>query len=314
MAPPISDEELLERLPGVRIDADNADYWRGLLEHRLLINRCRACGHWHNPPRPVCPRCWSPEIEATPVSGRGVIDLFTVLHQGPRRGGVDYSGGHVVAGIGLAEQPGLRVAAAIVGTPPARRAHRQHGPARVAGHRRAARPGVPGRRRRRDRRMTTVSGVAGTSGERSQPGQGPGRHRRRGPLPLLPRPSGGDAGSLVTEACIAALRDAGLGREDVDGLCGSMVAAQYVQAALGIPAVTWFANPPAVIGNQVVAAVGRGRRRHVRDRARLPPRLPAAVGVTGGGAATRSGAGPRWGWPTPAAAGAPGTWKAGPTR
>ena len=34
-----------------------------------------------------------------------------------------------------------------------------------------------------------------------------------------------------------------------------MVAAQYVQAALGIPAVTWFANPPAVIGNQVVAAV-----------------------------------------------------------
>ena len=62
-------------------------------------------------------------------------------------------------------------------------------------------------------------------------------------------------GSLVAEACIAALRDAGLGREDVDGLCGSMVAAQYVQAALGIPEVTWFANPPAVIGNQIVAAV-----------------------------------------------------------
>ena len=62
-------------------------------------------------------------------------------------------------------------------------------------------------------------------------------------------------GSLVAEACIAALRDAGLGREDVDGLCGSMVSAQYVQAALGIPEVTWFANPPAVIGNQIVAAV-----------------------------------------------------------
>jgi acetyl-CoA acetyltransferase len=33
-----------------------------------------------------------------------------------------------------------------------------------------------------------------------------------------------------------------------------MVSAQYVQAALGIPEVTWFANPPAVIGNQIVAA------------------------------------------------------------
>ena len=114
---PVTDEELLERLPGVRIDADNAAYWRGLLEHRLLLNRCRSCGHWHHPPRPVCPRCWSREIEAAPVSGQGVIDLFTVLHQGPRRPGVDYTEGHVVAGIGLVEQPGLRVAAAVVGTP-----------------------------------------------------------------------------------------------------------------------------------------------------------------------------------------------------
>jgi acetyl-CoA acetyltransferase len=65
---------------------------------------------------------------------------------------------------------------------------------------------------------------------------------------------GGTAGSLVLDACIAALRDAGLGAGDVDGICGSMVSAQYVQAALGIPEVTWFANPPAVIGNQIVAA------------------------------------------------------------
>jgi len=65
---------------------------------------------------------------------------------------------------------------------------------------------------------------------------------------------GGTAGSLVLDACIAALRDAGLGAGDVDGICGSMVSAQYVQAALGIPEVSWFANPPAVIGNQIVAA------------------------------------------------------------
>ena len=62
-------------------------------------------------------------------------------------------------------------------------------------------------------------------------------------------------GSLVIEACLAAFRDAGLGASDIDGICGSMVAAQYVQAALGIPQVGWFVNPQAVIGNQIVAAV-----------------------------------------------------------
>ena len=63
------------------------------------------------------------------------------------------------------------------------------------------------------------------------------------------------AGSLVIDAALEAIRDAGLEAADIDGVCGSSVSAQYVQAALGLPAVTWFANPPAVIGNQLVAAV-----------------------------------------------------------
>ncbi len=62
-------------------------------------------------------------------------------------------------------------------------------------------------------------------------------------------------GSLVVEAAIAAARDAGVGANDIDGICGSMLSAQYVQAALGIPQVSWFANPQSVMGNQVVAAV-----------------------------------------------------------
>src|SRR5690606_18866785 len=49
--------------------------------------------------------------------------------------------------------------------------------------------------------------------------------------------------------------DAGLAARDIDGICGSVVSAQYVQAAMGLPAASWFANPQAVIGNQVVAAV-----------------------------------------------------------
>lgn len=110
-----TDEELLDAWPRVRIDRDNAAYFRGLMEQQLLINRCGSCRTWHHPPRSVCPRCWSNEIVAEAVSGRGTIDLLTFLHQGPNRPGVDYSGGYPVVAVGLAEQPGLRVAATIVG-------------------------------------------------------------------------------------------------------------------------------------------------------------------------------------------------------
>jgi acetyl-CoA acetyltransferase len=61
--------------------------------------------------------------------------------------------------------------------------------------------------------------------------------------------------SLVLEACTAVLRDTRLGAGDVDGLCGSIPDAPAVQAALGLPNVTWFANPIIPFGNHVVAAV-----------------------------------------------------------
>ena len=110
-------DELLDSWPGVRIDSDNAAYYAGLLEHRLLINRCEDCGRWHNPPRSVCPACWSRNVTATEVSGRGTVDLLTFVHLGPRRGGVDYSQGHPVVGVALDEQEGLRVSSTVVGVP-----------------------------------------------------------------------------------------------------------------------------------------------------------------------------------------------------
>ena len=86
-------------------------------------------------------------------------------------------------------------------------------------------------------------------------------------------------GSLVAEACVAAATDAGLGPADIDGICGSMVSAQWVQAALGIPEVTWFANPPGRDRQPDRRRGGSRQRWHVRYRPRLPPRLPAAVGL-----------------------------------
>jgi uncharacterized OB-fold protein len=111
------DAEVLERFPGVRLDHLNKQYYRGLLRRELLAGRCRACGRWHTPLRPICPSCWSPEVSPAPVSGRGTVHLLTFLHQGPTAPGVDYTGGFPLAAIELAEQPGLRVQATVIDCP-----------------------------------------------------------------------------------------------------------------------------------------------------------------------------------------------------
>jgi uncharacterized protein len=113
----VTDEELLDAFPGVRIDYDNAPYHRGLLEQRLLVNRCDECSAWHHPPRSVCPKCWSRSITPAEVAGTGSIVLLTILRQGPPQAGVDYTNGHPLVAIELDEQPGLRLAGTVVGTP-----------------------------------------------------------------------------------------------------------------------------------------------------------------------------------------------------
>ena len=115
----MTDDDLLDAFPGVRIDFDNAAHHRGLLEQRLLVNRCDDCAAFHHPPRPVCPRCWSRSVTPTEVTGDGTIALLTILRQGPPQAGVDYTDGHALVAVELDEQPGLRIAGTVAGTPAA---------------------------------------------------------------------------------------------------------------------------------------------------------------------------------------------------
>jgi hypothetical protein len=109
-----SDREVLDAYPDVVIDHDNIQHYRGRLERRLLVNRCDQCGHWFDPPRAICPRCWSPFVTPTAVSGGGTVALLTVLHHGARQPGIDYERGYLLAGVELVEQQGLRVVAPLV--------------------------------------------------------------------------------------------------------------------------------------------------------------------------------------------------------
>ena len=70
-----------------------------------------------------------------------------------------------------------------------------------------------------------------------------------------PRNTDRSQASYVAEECKAVLSQCGLTPRDVDGLCGSLPSAPAVQSMLGIPEVTWFANPMIPFGNHVAAAV-----------------------------------------------------------
>ena len=60
--------------------------------------------------------------------------------------------------------------------------------------------------------------------------------------------------ALAARACIDVIRSCGLGPADIDGLCGTWPTTAELQSALGIPRVTWVANPVIPFGNHVAAA------------------------------------------------------------
>jgi uncharacterized OB-fold protein len=108
----VSDEELLERYPWGAIDHDNKEQWRGFLERRLLVDRCQDCGTWFDPPRSMCPRCWSERIEPQQVAGTGRVIYFTLLYQGHPAASPEHPFPAVV--VELDEQAGLRFDSTVV--------------------------------------------------------------------------------------------------------------------------------------------------------------------------------------------------------
>ncbi len=58
-------------------------FWDGVKEKRLLLQRCKQCGAWLNPPRPMCPKCQSTEAEWVESSGKGKIYSWVTYNEAP---------------------------------------------------------------------------------------------------------------------------------------------------------------------------------------------------------------------------------------
>jgi uncharacterized OB-fold protein len=99
--------------PRPAVTLDNAFWFDGAREHRLLIQRCAGCGTLRHPPRPRCDRCGSYEWTAVEASGRGTVYSYVVNHQ-PQVPAFDYP-----LPIALVElEEGTRLVADLVGVEP----------------------------------------------------------------------------------------------------------------------------------------------------------------------------------------------------
>ncbi len=75
--------------PRPALTQDNRFFFDGANEHKLLIQRCTACGTLRHPPRPACANCRSFQWDALEASGRGTIYSFVVNHY-PKVPAFDY--------------------------------------------------------------------------------------------------------------------------------------------------------------------------------------------------------------------------------
>ncbi len=99
--------------PRPALTQDNAFFFDGAKQHRLLIQRCAQCGRLRHPPGPRCPRCGSYEWNAQEASGRGTVYSFVVNHY-PQVPAFEYP-----LAVGLIElEEGTRLVANVVGIDP----------------------------------------------------------------------------------------------------------------------------------------------------------------------------------------------------
>jgi uncharacterized OB-fold protein/acyl dehydratase len=111
---PEEGEAARPRRPRPALTQDNAFWFEGARQHRLLIQRCTRCGTLRHPPRPMCAECRSYEWDVVDASGRGTVYSFVVNHY-PQVPAFDYP-----LAVGLIElEEGTRLVANVIGVEPA---------------------------------------------------------------------------------------------------------------------------------------------------------------------------------------------------
>lgn len=59
-------------------DPDHAPHWEGAKKHELWVRRCKQCGKYQWPPRPMCAQCQSFDLEWVKAKGEGILYSYTI--------------------------------------------------------------------------------------------------------------------------------------------------------------------------------------------------------------------------------------------
>ncbi|MEV3852927.1 bifunctional MaoC family dehydratase N-terminal/OB-fold nucleic acid binding domain-containing protein [Streptomyces sp. NPDC050095] len=94
------------------VNRDNAGFWEGVTDHRLLIQRCRGCETLRFPWLPGCNACGGQEWDTVEASGEGTVFSFVVMHHPPFPA---FDPPYAVGLVELAE--GVRIVSNVVGVP-----------------------------------------------------------------------------------------------------------------------------------------------------------------------------------------------------
>ena len=202
--------------PLPQLNLTNKWFWTSGADGRLRIQGCDDCGALVHPPAPICPRCRSRQFGPVEVSGRGTVVGFTVNHH---QWHPAFEPPYVIANVALDDDPDVRLTTNIVGC--------NHDEVRV-GQR------VVVRFEEHDDVWLPLFEPSGEDdnqtdvvGEPKRPTPRPpissNRFEHRAVLSGLGRSAMGrrlmvDPLSLTVDACLAAVADAGLTLDDIDGL------------------------------------------------------------------------------------------------
>jgi hypothetical protein len=99
-------------------DDASRGFWEGANQHRLMLQRCAACGHLLYPPDLMCPVCFSTDLSYVELSGRGTLYSYGIVRQ-PFHVSFVADVPYVVAYVELDEQPDLRLVSMLIDADPA---------------------------------------------------------------------------------------------------------------------------------------------------------------------------------------------------
>lgn len=92
---------------------DNAHFWQGLRDGKLLIQKCDDCGELRHPPQPMCEHCQSLNWSTIESKGKGTVYTYTVMHY-PEIPPFDYPNAIVLVDL----EEGVRIVSQLIGTKP----------------------------------------------------------------------------------------------------------------------------------------------------------------------------------------------------